>query len=653
MRGPHFACFLEDNNLILRVQNYPRAAPPHASRAASIGVRHTPPSDPSFLDVALSPLTQTLELPLPAFADPTGDVPETVAHEPDALAEAFGYESSQDDAYDRAPTTMSIPMVGGTETLYVDESVTAERSLDSLIITPVRAKLALAALSVGAFAMGANETAVIALSPQIAAGLDVPVATIGLLVTSFALTIVIATLPLTLATQRLSRRLTLSSTLALWTTGVVVAATSGSLAHLATGRVLSGAAHALFWAVVAPTAVRLFAPHLRARTVTRIMVGAAASGVIGTPLVTLAGRSIDWHAPFFVLAGLGVLLTVALALTLPGKTPSDAGAHGAEQESADDATPAAPIVRGDLPSKSAFVRVLAVAFIAAMAMTSTWTYIVPFYTNEARVTSDSVPLMFALGGVLAVSATLAVSPFLVRRAVRTVAAGILALMLGWLLLALAQQWSAIAAQVVLSAGWAIMLAALLNWAMRHTPWRTEIGAGTYATTLNAGAAAGPMLGAGIVALWGLAWLPVVSLGLTFVAAVVTLGADKSMRRRLHVPSRIRMAMQERDALRARRREWRRRSQEKFVRPAWKATSAKSSSAKSSGAKQANRDAAQRANATANAARVVKRKPGSRPKSGSPVTSSSKPQPTSPTDPHGLRRPSGHRSNRQHRDSGAE
>lgn len=571
----------------------------------------------------MSPLTQTLELPLPAFADPAEDAPDNGAHEPDALAEAFGYESGHDDAYDRAPTTMSIPMVGGTETLYVDESVTAERSLDSLIITPIRAKLALAALSVGAFAMGANETAVMALSPQIAKGLDVPVATIGLLVTAFALTIVIATLPLTLVTQRLSRRLTLTSALALWTTGVVVAATSGSLAHLATGRVLSGAAHALFWAVVAPTAARLFAPHLRARTVTRIMVGAAASGVIGTPLVTLAGRSIDWHAPFFVLAGLGVLLTIAMALTLPGKSRPDAGARDADEES-DDAAPAAPIVRGDLPSKSAFVRVLGVAFIAAMAMTSTWTYIVPFYTNEAHVTSDSVPLMFALGGVLAVGATLAVSPFLARRAVRTVAAGILALMLGWSLLALAQQWSAIAAQVVLSAGWAIMLAALLNWAMRHTPWRTEIGAGTYATTLNAGAAAGPMLGAGIVALWGLAWLPVVSLGLTFAAAVVTLGADKSMRRRLHVPSRIRMAMQERDALRARRREWRRRANEKFERPKWKATSVA----------LASRDVARRAGA--GAVRGVKRKPQSKPRA----------------DGHGSKGPHV-RPNRQHRESDAE
>ncbi|WP_062208193.1 MFS transporter [Demequina oxidasica] len=577
----------------------------------------------------MSPLTQTLELPIPALAASDVDAePET-----DALAEAFGVDSTHETWYDPEPTTMSIPMAGGMETLVVDESVTAERSFESLTITPRRAKLALAALAVGAFAMGANEAAVVALSPQIATGLGIPVATIGLLATAFALTIVAATLPLTMLTQRLSRRLTLTSTLGLWTAGVVVAATASSVAHLATGRVLSAAAHALFWAIVAPTAARLFAPHLRGRSVTRILVGAAAAGVVGTPLVTVAGKSIGWQAPFWALAVFGVVLTVAMALTMPGKHHITADA--AEQFAApptDEPSPTAPIARGDLPSKSAFARVLAVAFLASMAMSGTWTYIVPFYTGEARVTSGSVPLMFALGGVLAVGATLAVSPYLARRAVRTVAVGILALMLGWSLLALAQQWSAIAAQVVLSTGWAILLAALLNWAMRHTPWRTEIGAGAYTMTMNAGAAAGPMLGAAIVALWGIAWLPVVSFGLTFAAAVVTLGADKSMRRRLHVERRIRMARQERDALRARRREWKRRSEEKFERPKWKASSVKT----------ASRDVAKRAGAGAaragaGAARVVKRKP----------------QSNRHADPTGTTGPGTSRPTRQHTDFDAE
>jgi DHA1 family inner membrane transport protein len=529
----------------------------------------------------LSPLTQTLELPILPI-DPAEELNEAETDR-DALAEAFGVDSIDESGYDTHPTTMSIPMPGGVETLVIDEGVGAERSLESILISPRRAKLALAALATGAFAMGANEASVVALSPQIAAGLGVPVATIGLLVTAFALTVVVLTLPLTMLTSRFSKRFTLTSTLGVWTVGVLVAATAGSVAHLATGRIVSAAAHALFWAIVAPTAASLFAPHLRGRTVTRIMVGAAAAGVVGTPLVTVAGKSIDWHAPFWGFVGLGIILTVALSLTLPARRPvidSDAPVT----------TPT--LVRGDLPSKPAFIRVLAVTFLASASMGATWTYIVPFYRGEASITSNSVPVMFALGGVLAVAATLMVSPFLVRRVVRTVAAGLLALMFGWVLLALAQPWSAISAQVVLSIGWAISLAAMLNWAMRHSPWRTEIGAGTYTMTMNAGAAAGPLLGAGVVALWGLAWLPVVSLALIIAAGIVTAGADKTMRRRLHVPRRLRMARIEREALRERRREWTRRSELEFKRPKWRARSLPKDVAKASkGAVKAGKHAA--------------------------------------------------------------
>lgn len=533
----------------------------------------------------MSPTTQTLELPIPALTPSEEALEAETGH--DALAEAFGLGSTGEHGYDTEPTTMSIPMAGSVGTLVVDESVNVERSLESLLISPRRARLALAALAVAAFAMGANEASVVALSPQIASGLGVSVATVGLLVTAFALTVVVATLPLTMLTSHVSKRLTLTSTLAVWTTGLIVTATAGSLAHLATGRIVTAAAHALFWAIVAPTAASLFAPHLRGRTVARIMVGAAAAGVVGTPLVTIAGKEIGWQAPFWALAIIGVLLTVAMSLTLPSKSPVP---------DSDSPAVAPPITKGDLPSKRAFARVLTVTFLASTAMSATWTYIVPFYTGEARVTSNSIPLLFALGGVLAVAATLAISPFLARRAVRTVAVGILALMLGWVLLGVAQPWSVISGQIALSSGWAILIAALLNWALRHTPWRTEIGAGSYTMTFNGGAAVGPLLGAVIVARWGLAWLPVISLVLTLAAAVVTAGADKTMRRRLHVPRRIRMAMQEREALRARRREWNLRSNAKVERPKWIARNAA----------RLSRDAAKRAGAAT--ARTVKRKP---------------------------------------------
>jgi len=424
------------------------------------------------------------------------------------------------DAPPAEPTTLTMPVVSTAELVVVEEASAGTRSHEALTISPRRARVALVTLSASAFAAGVNEASIVAMSPHIARGLDASVAAVGLLVTAFSATVVLATLPLTLATRRLSKRATLTATLAVWSTGVAIAAMAQSLPQLATGRILSAAAHALFWALVAPTAASLFAPHLRGRSVTRVMVGSAMAGVVGTPLVTLAGANLSWRSPYIALAGLGVALATSIAFALPRSAPAGvAGKHS----------------RGDIPSIRAFARVLVVAFLAVMAMSTTWTYIVSFYTRQSGVPAAAVPVMFAIGGVVAVAATLTVGPLLSRRAVETVAGGLTLLICAWGVLSIGHQVTAVIAQVLQAAGWASLVAALLNWAMRHTPWRTDIGAATYTVVFNLGGALGPLVGATIVAAWSTRALPLVSLALTAIALGVATRVDRRTFRRLHVP----------------------------------------------------------------------------------------------------------------------
>jgi len=477
----------------------------------------------------------TIELPLTA---------EDVAFNPPPVE----YFAAEDE-----PTTASMPIIGSASAIVVDEPGTGTRSIESLRLSPLRAKIALATLATAAFATATNEASIVALSTSIARGLSVPVASIGLVATAFALTVVAAATPLTLLTAKTSRRITLPVTLGVWTVGVALAATSESLVHLTGGRIVSAAAHALFWALVAPTATSMFAPHLRARTVTRVMVGAAAAGVVGTPLVTLTGTSIGWQAPYWGLVVLGVLLTVALALVLPNQTKRVGGRPQTH-------------TRGDIPSRSMFTKVLVVTFLATVGMSVSWTYIVPLYTREGGLSVTSLPALFALGGIMAVAATLAVTPLLARNVVYTVRAALGALAIAWGLLAIATPWSAITAQVFQAAGWAALVAALLNWAMRHTPWRTDVGASTYTVAMNSGAALGPVLGAAIVAAWSTRFLPLASLTLTVAALAVTATIDSRMLRRLRVPRRLRLSVQSRFALLERRQAWSRRTRSLTRRP---------------------------------------------------------------------------------------
>ncbi|WP_159451430.1 MFS transporter [Demequina sp. NBRC 110054] len=491
----------------------------------------------------MSSNTRTLELP---------GLDALLAHAPDARPGPAG-------PHEHEPTTAAIPVLGGTEAVVIDEPERAHRSLAALTLSPRRAKLALLVLAAGAFATGANEASIIALSPAIASGLGVPVAQVGLLATAFALTVVIAAVPLTLLTARLAPRTTLTATLALWTTGVTIAATAGTFVQLAGGRIVSAAAHALFWALVAPTAANLFAPHLRAMTVTRIMVGGAAAGVIGTPLVTIAGERIGWQAPYWAFAAIGVVLAIALALTLPGPVKDDSAEP-------DDEPPAAEHTRGDVPSMAHFLRVLAVTFTVQVAMSSTWTYIASYFGEVAGMPSSTLPALFALGGVIGVASTLAIGPLLARRAVHSVGLGIIGIGLAWVLLATGTVWGAVGGQIFQAAGWAVLVAALLNWAMRHTPWRTDVGASTFMVTANSGAALGPVLGGIVLASMGLAALPLLSLVLTGVAATIIATVDPKVLRRLGVARSVRTALERSQQLRAKREEWSRRTGSTAPRP---------------------------------------------------------------------------------------
>ncbi|MCB2412999.1 MFS transporter [Demequina sp. TTPB684] len=478
--------------------------------------------------------------------DPTRELP----HVPEALVlETTPIEDVEplEDV-----TTASMPIVASASAVVVDEADAGTRSVEALALSPLRAKLALATLSASAFAMGANEVSVVALSQTIATGLGVPLASIGLVATAFALTVVVAATPLTLITARVSRRLTLSITLGVWTAGVVIAASSQSIVQLAGGRIVTAAAHALFWAVVAPTATSLFAPHLRARTITRVMVGSAAAGVVGTPLVTLTGTTFSWQAPYWGLAVIGAMLTASVILSLPGGVRRHEG-H-------------TPHTRGDLPSRRMFARVLAVAFTATVGMSVSWTYIVPFFTRQVGLSVGSIPALFALGGIVAVATTLSITPLLARNVVHAVRFGLALLAMAWGLLSLATTWSALAAQVLQAAGWAALVAALLNWAMRHTPWRTDVGASMYTVAVNFGAAAGPVMGAAIVAEWGTGALPLASFVLTMAAGAITTTIDSDTLRRLRVPRRLRVAVQARFDLRQRRAAWAARTRPTALRP---------------------------------------------------------------------------------------
>src|SRR5215208_370685 len=155
--------------------------------------------------------------------------------------------------------------------------------------------LPLFALAAGAFGIGTTEFAPMGLLPVIAADLHVSIPTAGLLVTGYALGVVVGAPLLTLPTERVPRKWLLLGLMALFTIGNLLSALSPNYAVLLAARVVTSLCHGAFFGVGSVVAESLVAPAQHASAVRRDVHGADDRQHRWCPVRHL-GRPASWLA---------------------------------------------------------------------------------------------------------------------------------------------------------------------------------------------------------------------------------------------------------------------------------------------------------------------------------------------------------------------
>jgi DHA1 family inner membrane transport protein len=404
---------------------------------------------------------------------------------------------------DNAPPASAVSVPGSADAALMPPAEVASGAPISLPASPRRAMVALLVLSATAFLFVTNEIAPLGLITLIAEDLGRSTREIGYLATAFALVVVLVSVPFAKFTTRMPRRDVLVSAAAVWTAGVLVTANSEGLAQLLAGRALTAFAHAMFWAVVTPAVAGMFMPNVRGRSVTRLMLGASAAGVVGLPASVWLAQQTAWRTPFWVLMFGGVIMTVAIAFAMPN--------FRSEQGTA---------ARGELPSLRKFLRILAIVLLTMAGMATTFTYITPFVVEVGGFAANTVPVLLMIGGVVGAFSMWQVGRFLDRYPVRSVAVGSAMLVAMWAgLSAFGSLQPVVVLMLMLQGlGFSILVASLVNWAMRHAPGATDIAVAIYASVFNGGNVVGSLLGGRIQEWWGPSWLPAASLVLTGAAA---------------------------------------------------------------------------------------------------------------------------------------
>ncbi|WP_374680293.1 MFS transporter, partial [Hydrocarboniphaga effusa] len=133
--------------------------------------------------------------------------------------------------------------------------------------------LALYALTIGAFGIGVTEFVIMGLLMQVSADFGVSLPTAGVLISGYALGVMVGAPLMTVWTARWPRKATLLALMAVFTLGNLACALAPNYATLLAARVLTSFAHGTFFGVGSVVATQLVAPQQRASAIAIMFTG--------------------------------------------------------------------------------------------------------------------------------------------------------------------------------------------------------------------------------------------------------------------------------------------------------------------------------------------------------------------------------------------
>jgi predicted MFS family arabinose efflux permease len=259
-------------------------------------------------------------------------------------------------------------------------------------------------LALGTFLMCTTEFMIAGLLPQMAGDLGVRPSQVGLLITAFAIGMIVGAPVMAIVTLRLPKRATLVLALAIFAGGHAVAALSDSFGLLLAARVLTAVVTGAFWSVASVVATTAAGPADSSRALGVMGSGVALATVLGVPLGSLAGEHLGWRGAFWAVAGLAIVAAVVIGRFVPA-----------------DRRAAAPSVGSELRAlRSARLWLVLGATVLVMGgCMGTFSFISPLLTDRAGMPLGLVPLVFVCFGVGSMIGTNVAGRFADRRPVAT------------------------------------------------------------------------------------------------------------------------------------------------------------------------------------------------------------------------------------------
>lgn len=247
-----------------------------------------------------------------------------------------------------------------------------------------RINLPLLALAIGAFAIGTTEFSPMGLLPNIAHDLGASIPRAGMLITGYALGVMLGAPIMTLWFGGFARRNALILLMAIFTIGNLIAAFAPNYMSLMGARLITSLNHGAFFGIGSVVAASVVPANKQASAVATMFMGLTIANIGGVPLATWVGQNIGWRMSFLAISALGIITMLALWKALP------VGAVGQK-----------PNVKMELKVLTRLPVVLALltTVFGASAMFTLYTYIAPSLVELSHASPTFITLMLVLIGI--------------------------------------------------------------------------------------------------------------------------------------------------------------------------------------------------------------------------------------------------------------
>lgn len=340
-------------------------------------------------------------------------------------------------------------------------------------------------LAFAAFVFNTTEFAPIGLLADISQTFQMTEAHTGLMITGYAWFVAIVSLPLMLLTGKIERRKLLIFLFILFIASHILSAFAWSFTVLMIARIGIACAHAIFWSITAPLAVRLAPQGHRARALGFLVTGSSLATVLGLPLGRIIGQQFGWQITFLTIGVLAFLLLFILAYTLPLLPSQNAGSVK------------------NLPSLFRRPALITIYIITAIVITGHFTaysYIETFMQNLAGFSENFTTIILLIFGVAGILGSVVFAHYNNRYPFAALSMSILvvSLCLASMVLASYSIYTTAALCIIWGIAQTVIALCLQTKVLDAAPDATDVAMSMFSGIFNVGIGSGALMGSQVI-----------------------------------------------------------------------------------------------------------------------------------------------------------